>query len=98
MNKTRQKANTRLPPISRSHFIQRCKLKVGISGLRFAREFHYFVSLQVTNHSKKKRTEVSSKCATPLFKNSVFSFFFDRWDFELYSELALKVFIGRQAK
>jgi hypothetical protein len=51
----------------------RSSLVVTITNVEFVKEFHYFIGVSLDRESEKRRTEVSSAVATPIFKTNTFT-------------------------
>ena len=51
----------------------RSSLVVTITNVEFVKDFHYFIAVQLDREGERRRTEVSSAIATPIFKTNTFT-------------------------
>jgi len=47
-------------------------LQVTIENVSFAKEFHYFITLQLDGEGEKRRTDISAAVSNPIFSANTF--------------------------
>ena len=53
-------------------FLNASQLSVTIEGAEFAKEFNYFVTVQLEGQTEKRRTDISARVTNPVFSSNTF--------------------------
>jgi hypothetical protein len=68
-------------------------LEVAIEGAEFAKEFNYFITIQLDGDSEKRRTDVSEASRNPTFTNSKFYIPLEPYDLVIRQRIQFGAFI-----
>jgi hypothetical protein len=68
-------------------------LEVAIEGAEFAKEFNYFITIQMDGDSEKRRTDVSEPSRNPTFSNSKFYIPLEAYDLVIRQRIHFGAFI-----
>lgn len=69
------------------------QLLVSLHNVEFAKEFHYFITIQLESEGEKRRTDISACVSNPIFAANVFVIPFSGFNFENPERLHLAAFV-----
>ena len=68
-------------------------LEIVIENAEFAKEFNYFITIQLDNNSEKRRTDVSESNKNPVFTNNKFYLQLEQYDLLINQRINFAAFI-----